>query len=66
MNEDNLYSLMMFIIFSFTCFVVFHIGKADTLNKVTSIIDSEMAVSSDQISLEHIRLQVQQLKVSKI
>ena len=65
MNEDNkIYTFALLLYFFFIAFVAFSIGHQQAINKTINIIETEMKVSTDQISLEDVRLQVLNLKVS--
>ena len=65
MKQDNqIFGFALVFYFLFIFFVAFTIGYEQAINKTLNIIETEMKVSTDQISLEDVRLQVLNLKVS--
>lgn len=65
MKQDNqIFGFALVFYFLFIFFVAFTIGYEQALNKTLNIIEAEMSVSTDQISLEDVRYQINALKVN--
>lgn len=63
-NYDPVFGFALLFYFAFIFFIAFTIGHELAINKAINIIESEMSVSTDQISLENVRYQINALKVN--
>lgn len=58
---DRLGTLLLVILIIFVGFVSYHIGKIRIINEVNYQIEQEMVVSTDKISLENLRLEINRI-----
>jgi len=62
-QTDSLLKGLLLLIFIFAnSWVAFQIGKQSTLTKVEIILDAEHSVTTDNISIEDVKLEISKLR----
>jgi hypothetical protein len=63
MDADTfLRRLLLTIVFSFTVFVSYNIGKQATITKVLNLIEDEEQVTKETVVLEDLRIDISKLR----